>query len=208
MHCTKLTSLVIPASVTSICLGVFDNCTSLESIAVADDNKKYASRDGILYNKTFTEIIKVPQTKTSVTISERVTSIYHSAFSGCTKLSSITIPTSVAYIGYEVFKGCKIVNATVPCWTLREIPKTYLLTCKINGGNFIEEEEFSNCASLTSISIPTSVDFIGEKAFENCQNITIYCAAEKKPKAWDKDWNIIGGKFFKKRAKVIWNYKL
>ena len=43
---------------------------------------------------------------TSITIPDSVTSIGNSAFSGCTGLTSITIPDSVTSIGSYAFYGC------------------------------------------------------------------------------------------------------
>ena len=43
---------------------------------------------------------------TSVTIPNSVTSIGDGAFSGCNGLTSVTIPNSVTFIGYSAFSGC------------------------------------------------------------------------------------------------------
>ena len=54
---------------------------------------------------------------TSITIPNRVMSIGSSAFSGCSSLMSITIPNSVINIGDSVFGGCpslKIIYYLLP----------------------------------------------------------------------------------------------
>ena len=54
--------------------------------------------------------IKEPQT---VEISTNVTSIGYKAFSGCSGLTSVTIPDSVTSIGNEAFNGChSLTNVT------------------------------------------------------------------------------------------------
>ncbi|MDR1183176.1 MAG: leucine-rich repeat domain-containing protein, partial [Coriobacteriales bacterium] len=73
----------------------------------------------------------------SVTISEGVTSIGNSAFSGCTSLVSITIPASVATIGSVVFQNCTaLVSIAIPASV-----------------SSIERDAFSGCTSLASISV-------------------------------------------------------
>jgi len=73
---TRLASVTIAEGVTSIGGNAFYNCTGLTSITVDANNQHYASQDGILYNKTKTEILLVPRRISgTVTIPESVTSI-------------------------------------------------------------------------------------------------------------------------------------
>jgi hypothetical protein len=59
-NCTNLTSIIIPKSVTNIGLGAFNSCISLAAIGVDTLNPMYSSVDGILFNKTQTELIRYP----------------------------------------------------------------------------------------------------------------------------------------------------
>ena len=108
---TSLTSITIPDSVTSIGNVAFGDCTSLESItipfvgATKDDasNTHFGyifGANSYSYNETY-----VPTSLKSVTITA-ATSIYEYAFSGCSSLTSITIPDSVTSIGKWAFEGC------------------------------------------------------------------------------------------------------
>lgn len=78
-----------------------------------------------------------------------------SAFAGCTKLTSITIPDSVTKIGKHAFEGTHIRKITIPD--------------KIK---IIEESAFSDCTSLESITIPDNVTSIGQGAFWGCTSLT------------------------------------
>lgn len=110
---------------------------------------------------------------TSITIPEGVTSIGSCAFSGCTDLTGITIPSSVTSIGDSAFSGCtSIETATIPTTAIGAIPKNSLKTVIINGGTSIDALAFYYCTSLTSITIPSSVTRIGDDAFYDCTSLT------------------------------------
>lgn len=85
-----------------------------------------------------------------------VTAIYYSAFRGCTGLTSITIPSSVASIGSYAFYGCSgLTSVTIP-----------------SSVTSIENSAFYSCVGLTSVEIPSGVTSIGDYAFYNCKGLT------------------------------------
>ena len=104
--CKKITEILIPESVTSIDENVFSACEKLERIEVAEENPAYKSVDGMLFNKEGTEFIFVPKRiKGSIHIPEGITEIDQRTFEDCKKLTSITVPESVSYIGECAFYG-------------------------------------------------------------------------------------------------------
>ena len=78
------------------------------------------------------------------------------ALSGCSGLTSLTIPSSVTSIGYCAFEGCSGLTSLI-------IPSSV---------TSIESGAFGFCSSLTSLSIPSSVTSIGDYAFEGCSGLT------------------------------------
>ena len=82
-------------------------------------------------------------------------SIADDVFSGCTGLTSITIPNSVTSIGSSAFSGCTgLTSATIP-----------------NSVTSIGNNAFSNCGSLVSVTIPNSVTSIGNDTFDYCYSL-------------------------------------
>jgi len=169
----KTGNLEIPASVTSI--GSLSNCTNLTSITVAEGNANYSSEDGVLYNKEKTELIVCPAGKNgSLQISEGVTSIYSSAFSGCSSLTSITVAEGNA--NYSSEDG-----------VVYNKDKTELIVCPAGKTGNLEIAEgvtsigynvFNGCSGITSIKIPASVSYLDSLTFDNCTNLTSITVAE------------------------------
>ncbi|NBQ26122.1 MAG: leucine-rich repeat domain-containing protein, partial [Verrucomicrobia bacterium] len=93
---------------------------------------------------------------TSITIPDSVTSIGEQAFAECSNLTSITIPEGVTWIGFKAFYRC---------WRLTSIALPDSVTS-------IGETAFSGCSKLTSIAIPEGVTSIGGGAFNNCSSLT------------------------------------
>ncbi len=87
-----------------------------------------------------------------------VTGIAREAFSGCTSLTSIIIPSSITSIGGEAFRGC---NSLVSV----NFAESSQLTD-------IDNFAFSGCSSLKNITIPNSATIIRGYAFQNCSALT------------------------------------
>jgi hypothetical protein len=93
---------------------------------------------------------------TSVTIPDSVTSIGDGAFEYCTNLSSVTIGNSVTNVGSDAFGFCtSLADVTMG-----------------NGVTSIGSGGFWFCTSLTNVMIPDSVTSIGEGAFGGCAGLS------------------------------------
>ncbi len=78
------------------------------------------------------------------------------AFSGCTALTSVIIPNSVAQIRSYAFENCRAL-------TSMDIPNS--VVSLING-------TFIRCSGLTSVTLPNSLHTIGDHALAYCGSLT------------------------------------
>jgi uncharacterized repeat protein (TIGR02543 family) len=180
--CSSLTgSIYIPSNVEILGKGVFSGCTLLEEINVDNDNVNYASENGVLFNKTKTDIIVCPGGKKGeYVIPTCVTSIWERAFYGCSSLTgAITIPNNVTSIGNSVFAHCSSLTDIYIPDSVTSIGDLAFYRCSSlttditipYGVNRIGNATFYGCSSLTSITIPDSVTSIIELAFYNCPKL-------------------------------------
>ena len=106
--CSKLKSLFIPANVRILDRWAFDECTSLSRIEVAEANKFFASKDGMLYSRDMTNLIMCPpkiETRNLV-IPEGVVSIISGAIYECQEIRSIHFPASIKAIEMSSIYDC------------------------------------------------------------------------------------------------------
>ena len=151
-NCTGLTTIEISENVTNIGDFALSSCLGLQSISVNEDNQYYTSIDGILYNKSVTEIIQCPGAKIKISLPETVTKIGNNAFTGG-NLTSIEIPASVTYIGEYSFQDTKLTSIEIP-----------------DHVTYVGYSAFADCTELNSLSIPGDTN-ARVHTFDNVSNI-------------------------------------
>jgi hypothetical protein len=106
-NCAGLTGVSIPNSVTNIGNAALAACGSLTAITVDGQNLFYCSSNGILFNQPPTTLIQFPGgSGGNYTVSNGIIRLGGTAFSGCSNLTRITIPTSVTNVGNSTFANC------------------------------------------------------------------------------------------------------
>ena len=116
---------------------------------------------------------------TSLTIPSSVTEIGSYAFEDCSGLTSLIIPSSVTSIGWYAFEGCSgLTSLTIPS-SVTEIGRETFMGCSgltsltiPSSVTSIGWSAFSGCSGLTSLTIPSSVTSIGYYAFSGCSGLT------------------------------------
>ncbi len=152
--CSRITSVSIPASVTSI-LSTFSSCRSLATITVDPANPNYSSRDGMLYNKDFSTLLRVPGAKTGKVVVEEGATVI-GAFYAAYSVEEVVLPASTTAIADSMFDGC-------------ESLRTFVFPAGVNS---IGRYAFRFCDSLEEIVIPETVQTIGTYAFRSCRSLT------------------------------------
>lgn len=161
-YCTKLTgSFTIPASVKSIADYAFYGCTEISSFSVANNNTRYSSLNGVLFNKNQDTLFIFPGAKSgSYTIPSTVKHIGASAFEGQSNLTQVYFPSTLNSIGSYAFAYCYGVsgNLTLPS-NLKKI----------------EDGAFYGCSKLNgNVIIPAGLTDFGNYCFFECNNISSF----------------------------------
>ena len=111
-----------------------------------------------------------------------VTEIGQGAFSDCTSLTSISLPSSLTSIGDWAFSNTGISSVSIP-EGITDIKGRVFNSCQNlisivfpSSLKYIGEYAFAGCASLSKINLPESLETIGKESFSYCpliKNVTI-----------------------------------
>lgn len=133
-----ITSVTIPKGLKELPKSVFENCYGLKEVTIPN------------WIETIGEhAFSGCKNLTSVHLPEGLTSIEAYAFDS-TKLTSVTIPSSITELKVGVFNRCEALSEVV-------LPEE-LIT--------IGELVFANCYSLVEITLPSGLTTLGDQAFE------------------------------------------
>jgi len=171
----SLSSVILPASLTSIDDFAFYYCPNLTTISIPNlvtSIGQYAfGRCGL------TEVVFV--------INSSCTNIGAYAFYDCSSLTTITIPASVTSLGIAAFLSCDLLTSiTIPSTIINvyELEYTFysctnLATINISNNTNITcigPGAFHGCTSLKSLTIPSSITSIDATAFTGCTDLIIH----------------------------------
>jgi len=185
------TDFTVPSTVTTINDGAFAGWNNLTSIIIDGSTlDHYCSVDGVLYNKSMTELIHYPAGKTgeSFIIPESVTTINPQAFLDCENLTSIEVEAgntkfSSKYGCLFNFEGTKLIvcPAGIESFTLESDVKsvgskafsgTKLKKLSVSANSVIhfETDSFYDCDNLDKITLHENVDLsFGHQSIRHLQ---------------------------------------
>ena len=218
--CSQIKSVTISKNIQSISLNnrscnmnPFYDCIYMKNIYVDEGNRYFASVDGVLYNKSKTELLFYPSYKsnssytildsvtkievgafqrngivTEVILPKNIKTISKEAFLECTSLQKIEIPSGITEISESLFSGCKSLNDITLPNTIKEI----------------KSNAFYKCSGLRKITLPESVETLNFLAFGDCTMLntcTIENSNMKFKSSYDKNESIFPNTQVTLRAK-------
>lgn len=185
-RCTALERIEIGAGVSSIDTTSFNECNNLKEITIKSSNPYYHADQGVIYNKSKTELLLFPtgfcgpytvlsgteligphaasdtHGLTSLYFPDSVTVIDDYAFTDCSSLSTVRMSERITEIGLRAFARCT---------ALEEILFPKRLT-KIQGS------AFDSCSGLRKITFLGDRPYVGEYAFTGV-SATVYYPSHK-----------------------------
>ena len=151
---SKITRLVLDATVSAIYENAFYGCESLTTLEVDSANEHYfvSPMDGCLYDRDQTTLLLCPRDTTEIIVPHGVTKIGKYAFAYCTNLVSVAMPATLKTIGESAFINCtSLVTVSIP-----------------DSVTSIGDGAFGNCRMLNGVTIPSGVRELSTSAFNGC----------------------------------------
>lgn len=193
-NCTSLISITIPQSVNHVENNVFIGCSSLKEF-----NGKFATSDSRSLVRDRELIAFAPASLTEYTIDSDVVAIVGHVFSGCNRLQTVNIPSSVESVDEFSFWECSALKSvTLPenvrfiggsaFWQCTSLASVY---CKsITPPELGNDGVFDDNKSGRKIYVPT----IAVEEYKRAQHWSEYASAIEADKSEPiaTDWAVIG----------------
>jgi uncharacterized protein YjdB len=105
---TAIKEIKLPATLKEIGYAAFQGCKKMEQVIVDEQNKNFATVDGILYDVSMENLLFAPMgISGSIKVPEGVVKIETEAFMSCSALEEIELPNTVKSIGAKCFMYCE-----------------------------------------------------------------------------------------------------
>lgn len=172
-NCSKLQTISISAQVESIASDAFNQCPNIINIEVDSGNALYTAATNenalpaVLTNNG-TQVVfgcfPAQSSDKTFAFDDNVTEILEGAFRGQTaSIACIKLPRNLKKIGISAFEGCLGLSAV----DFSEIGSSEIKTPCI-----IDVNAFKDCKSITSITLPGTIQKIEAGAFMNTTNLS------------------------------------
>ena len=177
--CDNLQELTIPASVQEIGMNAFCTFSDNFKKLIITDLAAWCNieMEGILFTDGTAYLNDTPLTDLVIPDSVKIIKPY--VFDGFKSITSVHIPANVDSIGYDAFKGCtsitKVSADDVASWCgIHFGPTTLINDVLLNLSNpvYYSENLYIGGSSINELTIPEGVDSIGSCAFINLKTLT------------------------------------
>ena len=167
-------------AVTKIKTGCFEECSTLESITVAEGNENFQSEDGVLYNKDKTVLLVVPAAKSgTLQIAASTKEIQDRAAINCKQITELEIPLGLRKIGNRSFYRCSSLKEVILPDLLESLGAYAFADCT-SLERFVLSEVLTelpagilqNAAALKELTVPESIKVIRGAAMSYCSSLS------------------------------------
>ena len=169
--CTSLTSILLTSNIISVQDSAFTGCSNITQLEV---NSYLSNLSAVVAPMNLTDlslnnlgrVVLLDTTNNKTTLKNLamtgITTIVPDAFNSMTALNNVTLAFTTIGIGVigqlgqgGVFRGCNGLTRII-----------------MSGVTAIRSNTFVNCTGLTSVTLPSTVNFVDSSAFLGCVNIT------------------------------------
>lgn len=157
MYCRNLKGeFTIPKKTKYIYDGAFSFCDKITGFKVADGNKYFCRKDGVLFNKKMTKLFSYPNGKSAdkYTVPSKVNKLAARAFAGAKNLETVTISGKLGKITKFAFYKSSVKKVTMP-----------------NTVTKIDRSAFEGCRKLKSVKLSSKLEEMGSRAFFGCVSL-------------------------------------
>ena len=164
INCSKLTSVILPDSLTTIGSYAFYNCSSLISIIIPKSVKtvgEYAFYKTGLKEITLNGIVTIGRNAFAYCTSlykinmSNITTISDSTFNGCKSLASVTIDAK--NIGYEAFYDCTVLTSVIFSKAVKKIGYYAFVSCNsLCSATFLDTNNWYRGTYLKDVTNPAT----------------------------------------------------
>jgi hypothetical protein len=143
---SKITSITIPDSITSIAVNAFYGCSQLKTVIIPNS----------VINIGYDSFASCSSLR-SVTIPGSVLNIGNGAFAACSRMTNASLAEGISDIGSYAFANCRLKDITIPASVTN-----------------IGLEAFGSSPSLTSVYFKGDAPILGGYVFDGATDVTLY----------------------------------
>ena len=178
-----LPTIVIPDYISAVINSVRYNLKVVDIAASAFENDSIvvdvyiASTVAIIYDKAFLNCINLENVYFMVEgeLTPALTNIGNRVFEGCTKLTTIDLPSGVAEVGNSIFAYSGMTTIDLSDTQITELSTSMFSYCTALSSVILPSDltvvgnsAFYGCTSLSNIDLGANIEFIGSNAFSYC----------------------------------------
>lgn len=204
----SLSQINIPSSVISIGNNAFGSTNLYENQSNWENGGFYIDNWLLAVDNVKMTEFTVKEGTVGVSDGKSDTSLFPTK---ATSISSLTLPSTLKYIGNRSFARLKITSLELP-EILETMKEGAFMNCAFLESVNLEDcinlksignQAFSNCA-IKEITIPSNVLVMGELIFNhNSVDLLVHCQFSEKPEGWNNNWDYT----YSTKAKITveWN---